>query len=98
MADKEVPTELYYRFACSSFVVSGTRETSTNWDSGEVTVVPKADVSLAVEADARQPIIRLPKLPGTHDVSLKLTSDGRLASISGTTHGILATAIEASLA
>src|SRR5207249_8263395 len=55
------------------------------------------DVSLFVEADARRPMVRLPRMDGTHDLSIRLTSDGRLASVSGTTHGLLADAIAASL-
>lgn len=95
---ERVPTEVYYRFACSTLVVSGKREYRVEWDSGRELVLPSADVALTVEADSRRPIVRLPTIDGSHDVSVKLTPDGRLAAISGTTRGLLGDVIEASVA
>jgi hypothetical protein len=97
MADR-VATELYYRFACSALAVTGTRETSFDWDTGKKRSVPTTDVNLFVEADPRRPIIRLPDLEGSHDLTLKLSGDGRLLSVSGTTRGLLGDIIEASVA
>jgi hypothetical protein len=93
-----VPTELYYRFPCSSLLVTGTCEQRKDWDTGKEVVRPTADISLFVEADTRRPMVRLPQQEGAHEQSLKLTPDGRLASVSGSAHGLLAMVIETSLA
>ena len=89
-------TELYYRFPCSTLTVAGSVETTRAWKDGTPLTIPRADVTLAIEADPRPPIIRLPELAGSHEISLKLMADGRLAAVTGTTRSLLGELLEAS--
>ena len=90
-------TELYYRLTCSSLTVSGTRETRTGWSNGQKEIEPRAVVELTVGADPRRPIVRLPRIDRSHEISLKLLPDGRLAAVNGTTAGVLRGVIEATV-
>src|SRR5215218_6454307 len=97
MADA-VRTELYYRLACSSLLVTGSRNTLADWEKGAEEVTADSDVTLFVQADPLlQARVRLPEHTGrgSHEVSLKLGQDGRLVSASGSAKGILGEAISA---
>jgi hypothetical protein len=90
-------TELYYRLTCSQVMVTGTRETRTGWSNGEKEIQPSAVVELGIGADPRRPIVRVPRIDGSHELSLKLLPDGRLAAVNGTTAGVLRGVIEATI-
>jgi hypothetical protein len=98
MADPAVPTELYYRLACSTFLVTGSRTTRANWDTGAEEITADSDVTLFVQADPQiDARIRLPEHVGrgSHDLSLKFAEDGRLLSGTGSAKGLLGEAIGA---
>ena len=95
MADAAAP-EIYYRLTCSSLLVTGKRETKVNWETGAPEVTPTADVRLVVEAERRR-IGLIPRLKGSNELTVKLASDGRLLSVSGTTRGLVGELLQASL-
>ena len=93
-----IPTELYYRLACSVLQVTGTVESTRDFDTGEPATSATSEVSLAVTADPRQGArVRLPEHHGSanHDVTIKLLDDGRLAAASGAATSILPDIISA---
>jgi hypothetical protein len=97
MAEQTVPVEVYYRLAGSRLDVSGSVESSTDWDGADH-VTKTSDVQLSVAADRRnEALVRFPRPTehGTYDLTLKLAPDGRLLSASGSVQGILAEVVSA---
>jgi len=95
-----VATELYYRFACSQFAVSGSVESNVDYETGLPITEATSEITSKVMADPRrEALVRFPRHQGSanHNVSFKLLDDGRLASASGSEAGILADAITAAI-
>ncbi len=93
-----VATELYYRFACSQFTVSGSVESNVDYETGHPITDATSEITSKVMADPRRKaLVRFPQHRGSanHNLSFKLLDDGRLASASGSEAGILADAITA---
>jgi hypothetical protein len=96
-----LPTEVYYRFACTLLDVTGTVESNVDFETGKRSTEATSTVAFAVRADPRRAArIRLPRHQGSgsHDVAVKLLDDGRIASASGSAQGILAEVIGAGVA
>ena len=96
MSDTTKP-ELYYRLPSTTVSITGGREFGVDWETGEEKETARADVAVAVEAEDRDAPIRLPAGEGTHTLNVKLAPDGRLISINGTSHGLLADILAAGL-